>query len=99
MRPATGAGALAEIAMRWPDAPPRSALRALFVRHNGNASRAAGEIRVDVRVLLAAVNALGERSWLESQFPARQQGGRPVRAPALDVYELSPITSHLKLHT
>jgi hypothetical protein len=73
----TGSAAFAAVAKRWPDVPPRAAFQALLTAHRGNVSRAARDIGVDRRVLLAAVDTLDLRDWLAEQWPDREAGGAP----------------------
>lgn len=73
-RPDTGDRGLALLARLAPDAPPRETLRALLSRHGGNGSRAAKELGLaEARSLMATVDALGLREWLDG---LRKDGGR-----------------------
>lgn len=66
-RPETGAKAIVALALRDRDALPRETLRALFVEYGGNGARVAAELGLaTAQPLMAAVDALGLREWLEA---------------------------------
>lgn len=71
--PNTGAKAIAALAMRDHDALPRETLRALFIEHDGNGARVAAELGLaTAQPLMAAVDALGLREWLDAYRSSRR---------------------------
>lgn len=72
-RSETGAKAIAALALRDLNAPPRETLRALFVEHHGNGTRVAAELGLaTAQPLMAAVDALGLREWLDAYRSGRK---------------------------
>lgn len=72
-RPETGAKAVAALALRDLDATPRETLRALFVERGGNGARVAAELGLaTAQPLMAAVDALGLREWLDEYRAGRK---------------------------
>lgn len=72
-RPETGAKAIAALALRDPAVAPRETLRALFVEHRGNGARVASELGLaTAQPLMAAVDALGLREWLDEYRAGRK---------------------------
>lgn len=72
-RPETGAKAIAALALRNVDALPRETLRALFIEHSGNGARVAAELGLaTAQPLMAAVDALGLREWLDEYRTTRR---------------------------
>ena len=65
-RPDTGDRGLALLARLDPDKSPRELLQELLTKHGGNGTRAARELGLaEARSLMATVDALGLRGWLD----------------------------------
>lgn len=75
----TGGGAKAALVDRYPNVPPRQALRTVFCEWEGNATAAAHFLSVGKKSLMAAVTSLGLDAWLAERWPNRARGGQGAR--------------------